>query len=623
VLEYAWIIPVLPIVSFLIILLLGGRLKEGGGMVAVAFVGASMLLSLIVVGEVLQGRSTEIKGIAWTPWGGFEFGILVDSLGSLMMFVVSFVSFLIVVYSLGYMHGDPGVRRYYAEISLFIASMLGVVMANNLLLLFIAWELVGLCSYFLIGFWYHKPSAASAAKKAFLVTRVGDFLFLLGILVIYKHFGTLNLPELFDAAPKMAGVSSGVFGMSVLTLASLLLFGGAVGKSAQFPLHVWLPDAMEGPTTVSALIHAATMVKAGVYLVARAYPLFTPDSLIVVAFIGGITALIAAAMAVVVCDIKRIIAYSTVSSLGLMTLALGVGGYAAGMYYLLNHAFFKALLFLSAGAVLHATDVFDIRHISGLRGKMPITAAVAFVGAYSLSGLPPLGGFWGKDDILAATLSSGAVLFVMGLGVSFLTTFFTFRWFFSLFPGKPSKSAEHAHEAPRVMTLPLIILAAGVLAVTLPRFMNFEEWITGWLPAATTAAMPHGEAGHAFVMPLAVSLQLLALYLSYSIYYARTMESSVFIARLRPLHTLVVNRFYLDHIYITFAERVIAGFSYLLHQFDLLVIDGIVNGIGIASMCIGARLRKVQTGSVQDYANAVLLGITLLLLLIKLGGGLL
>jgi NADH-quinone oxidoreductase subunit L len=623
VLEYAWLIPILPIISFIVILVHGGRFKDGGGKVAVAFVGASMLLSLLAVAEALRGNSIEIKGIAWAPWSGFEFGILVDSLGALMMFVVSFVGFLIVVYSQGYMHGDPGVRRYYAEISLFIASMLGVVMANNLLLLFIAWELVGLCSYFLIGFWYHKPSAASAAKKAFLVTRVGDFLFLIGILVIYKHFGTLNLPELFEAAPAMAGVSSGVLGMSVLTLSSLLLFGGAVGKSSQFPLHVWLPDAMEGPTTVSALIHAATMVKAGVYLVARTYPLFTPESLIVVAVIGGITALIAAALASVVCDIKRIIAYSTVSSLGLMTLALGVGGYAAGMYYLLNHAFFKALLFLSAGAVLHATNVFDIRHVTGLRAKMPVTAAVAFIGAYSLSGLPPLGGFWGKDDILAATLNAGVVLFAMGLGVSFLTTFFTFRWFFSLFPGRPNEPAEHAHEAPRVMTLPLIILAAGVLVVTLPRFMDFEAWITGWLPTATLAAMPHGEGGHGFVMPIAVSLQLVGLYLAYSIYYRKTLDSGVFIARLRPLHTLVVNRFYLDHIYVTFAERVIAGFSYLLHQFDLYVIDGIVNGIGIASMRIGARLRKVQTGAVQDYANAVLLGITLLLLLFKLGGGLL
>lgn len=621
-LEYAWLIPILPVVSFVLILSFGSRLREGGGYLAVAFVGAAMLLSLLSIGDVLAGKTIEIKGISWTAWEGFEFGVLVDSLGALMMFVVSFVGFLIVVYSLGYMHKDDGVQRYYAEISLFIASMLAVVMANNLLLLFIAWELVGLCSYFLIGFWYRKPSAASAAKKAFLVTRVGDFLFLLGIIVIYRHFGTFNLPELFEAAPAMAGVSSGFLGLSVLTLSSLLLFGGAVGKSAQFPLHVWLPDAMEGPTTVSALIHAATMVKAGVYLVARGYPLFTPESLIVVAFIGGITALIAAAMAAVMTDIKRIIAYSTISSLGLMTLALGVGGYAAGMYYLMNHAFFKALLFLAAGSVLHGTNVFDIRHVRGLRAKMPITAITAFVGAYSLSGLPPLGGFWGKDDIIVASLAGGAVLFIMGLGVSFLTTFFTFRWFFSIFTGEPNDAAKHAHESPRVMTLPLILLAVGVFLVTLPRFIDFEGWILGWLPAATLAAMPHEAGGHGFVLPLAVGLQLIALYLAFSIYYSQSISSEVFISRLRPLHTLVLNRFYLDHIYIAFAERIIAGFSYLLHKFDLSVVDGIVNGIGIAFMRTGSRLMKIQTGVVQDYANLVLLGISALLVLLKLGGGL-
>lgn len=620
-LEYSWIIPLLPIISFVLILLIGGRLREGGGYIAVAFVGAAMLLSLSSIGDVLAGQSMEIKGISWTAWKGFEFGVLVDSLGALMMFVVSFVGFLIVVYSLGYMHGDDGVQRYYAEISLFIASMLGVVMANNLLLLFISWELVGLCSYFLIGFWYRKPSAASAAKKAFLVTRVGDFLFLLGIIVIYKHFGTFNMPELFEAAPAMAGVSSGVLGMSVLTLSSLLLFGGAVGKSAQFPLHVWLPDAMEGPTTVSALIHAATMVKAGVYLVARAYPLFTPDSLIVVAFIGGITALIAAAMAAVMTDIKRVVAYSTVSSLGLMTLALGVGGYAAGMYYLLNHAFFKALLFLAAGSVLHATNVFDIRHVHGLKAKMPITAVTAFVGAYSLSGLPPLGGFWGKDDILVASLAGGMVLFIMGLGVSFLTTFFSFRWFFSLFTGRPNEAAKHAHESPRIMALPLIILALGVFLVTLPRFFDFEGWILGWLPATTIASMPHEAGGHGFVLPMAVGLQLLALYLAFSIYYKKTISSEVFISRLKPLHTLVLNKFYLDHLYVTFAERIIVGFSFLLHKFDLRVVDGIVNGIGIAFMRSGSRLRKIQTGVVQDYANIVLLGISILLIILRLGGG--
>jgi NADH-quinone oxidoreductase subunit L len=621
-LEYAWIIPILPLISFILILLFGDKLKEGGGHVAVVFIGASMIISLLCISDVLSGNSIEIRGINWINWEGFEFGILVDSLAGLMMFVVSFVGFLIVAYSLGYMHGDDGVQRYYAEISLFIASMLGVVMANNLLLLFISWELVGLCSYLLIGFWYRKPSAASAAKKAFLVTRVGDFMFLLGIIVIYAYFGTFNLLELFAAAPDLEGVASGFLGLSVLTLSSLLLFGGAVGKSSQFPLHVWLPDAMEGPTTVSALIHAAAMVKAGIYLTARAFPLFTPVSLLVVAIVGIITALIAAAMAAVMTDIKRIIAYSTISSLGLMTLALGVGGYAAGLYYLMNHAFFKALLFLAAGSVLHATNVFDIRHIRGLRKKMPITAATAFIAALSLSGLPPLGGFWGKDEILIASFSGGIIFFGMTLIVSFLTTFFTFRWFFSIFMGKPNEAAKHAHESPKIMTFPLIIIAFGVVLVTLPIFMNFEHWILSWLPILTLNKLNHAGHGPDFVVPLAVSIQLIALYLAYNIYCKERFTSEIFIKRFRPIHTLILNKFYLDNIYLVFAERIVGGFSFALNKFDLGVVDGIVNGIGIVSMRISSRLRKIQTGLVQDYASVMLMGICALLILLKVGGGL-
>jgi NADH-quinone oxidoreductase subunit L len=616
--EYAWLIPVFPVIGFLLILFLGKRMKEGGcGYTAILFAGLSLLVSLGVIAEVLSGKTGGSAGVYWINFHGFQFGTFIDHLSALMLFVVSFVSFLIVVYSLGYMHGEEGFQRYYAEISLFIASMLSLVISNNLLLTFISWELVGLCSYLLIGFWYKKPTAASAAKKAFLVTRVGDFAFLLGILVLYAYFGTLDYQELFEQAPAMAAVGTGILGMSVLTLSSLLLFGGAVGKSAQFPLHVWLPDAMEGPTTVSALIHAATMVKAGIFLVARTYPLFTPESLLIVAYIGGITALIAAAMALVMTDVKRIIAYSTISSLGYMTLALGVGGFAAGLFYLLTHSFFKALLFLAAGSVIHAAHTQDIRELGGLLKKMPITGYTALIGAWALSGFPPLSGFWSKDEILIATFSRDPILFAMGMLAAFLTAVFSFRWFFTIFTGEMSEHSSHAHESPPTMTVPLVILAVGAALAGFVKYLGFEEWIS--------EALPHGApqvAGeHGIVMELSILLAALGIFLAYYIYHRKAISSDVFVRTFRPLHTFVVNKYYMDHLYLAFAERVYGGFAYLLERFDMLVIDGIVNGIGRASLRIGEGLRKVQSGVVQDYASVVLLGVAALLILLQLIGG--
>lgn len=610
--EHAWVIPLLPVISFLIILLFGSRMREGGGYVAVAFVGMSMLISLLTIRDVIAGGSYESEGISWLGNEVLRFGILVDELSAVMLFVVSFVGFLIVVYSLGYMHRDPGVQRYYAEISLFIASMLALVIANNLVLLFISWELVGLCSYLLIGYWYRKPSAASAAKKAFLVTRVGDIMLLAGILVLYANFGTLNLSELFELAPGAA--------KATLTLASLLLFGGAVGKSAQFPLHVWLPDAMEGPTTVSALIHAATMVKAGVFLVARTYPLFTPESLVVVAWIGGITALIAATMAVVMTDLKRVIAYSTVSHLGFMTLALGVGGFAAGIFHLLNHSFFKALLFLSAGAVIHAVHSQDIRDMGGLWRRMPITGTAFFIGAWSLSGLPPWSGFWSKDEILASVYAYSTALFAVAALAALLSAVYISRLFFIVFTGKESEAVRHAHEAPRVMTVPLIILSAGALFSGFLAFAGFGEFVLGSLPEELAEQLAHHESSSLVVL-ISTALALLGIALAGITYFKPVLSAEQIRATFKPVHSLLVHRYYLDHLYLFFATRVVKDISTVINAVDSYFIDGAVNGIGRLTTRAGELLRRIQTGITQDYASWILLGASLLLILARITGG--
>ncbi len=610
-LEYAWLIPLLPVISFLLILLFGKESREGGGYIAVALVGVAMLISLACVAEVAQGRTYYTEGINWLGIKGFEFGLLIDQLSAVLLFVVSFIGFLIVVYSIGYMHEERDLPRYYAEISLFIASMLMLVISSNLLLLFISWELVGLCSYLLIGFWYKKPSAASAAKKAFLVTRVGDIMFLAGIVVLYVKLGTLNIRELFEIAPQAD--------KGVLTLASLLIFGGAVGKSAQFPLHVWLPDAMEGPTTVSALIHAATMVKAGVFLVARVYPIFTPESLAVVAWIGGITALIAGSMAIVMTDIKRVIAYSTISHLGFMTLALGVGGYFAGIFHLLNHSFFKALLFLSAGAVIHAVHSQDIRDMGGLWKKMPITGTAFFIGAWSLSGLPPWSGFWSKDEILVMVKEYDNALFAVAVVAAFFSALYIFRLFFVVFLGKQSKAVEHAHEAPKVMTVPLIILSLGALGSGFLIKAGFEHFVMGSLPGDFAHAMEVSPEVHDFVMKLSSMLAALAIVTVWAVYGLRIVESKSIVRALSPLHSLLINRYYIDHIYLFIAKRVVGDISVVVRGIDDIV-NGIVDGVGKVSVAFGNSLRKLQTGIVQDYAAWILFGAGAILILVRIGG---
>ncbi len=633
--AYAWLIPIFPLLAFLLIAAFGRRWREGGGWVAVGASFLSFIFSVPVVNEALRGRTLEL-GHTWFIIGPFQFnlGIYVDSLTALMLVVVSLISFLIALYSIGYM-GHEGVRkpRYYAEISLFIGSMLGLVLANNYLELYIFWEFVGLCSYLLIGFWFERPAAAAAALKAFIVTRLGDLFFLFGLVLIYLNFGTFNFMKLFhmEFTPDQTGL---------LKVVTFLIFMGAVGKSAQFPLHIWFPDAMEGPSTVSALIHAATMVKAGVYLVARSYPLFvqTPETILLVAGIGGFTALFTATMALVNNDIKRVLAFSTISQLGYMMLGLGAGGYlvstglveasagySAAMFHLLNHAFFKALLFLGAGAVMHGLhDELDIRKMGGLARKMPITAATMLIAALAISGIPPFSGFWSKDAVLEAVFAAGEhhgfllLLWLFGVITAFLTAFYMFRWWFLVFGGRPRYEGE-PHEAPAIMTGPLVVLAGfatvtGVAVFELPKLVHFGE-----LHVPPPVELLH----EIFTNPLtylSLGLALAGILLAWAVYQREWLRwERISTPFGRWLHQLLLNRYYLNDAYISFARTCVYGFSVFIDLFDRYVIDGIVNLIGWTSRGIGQGLRRTVTGFVGDYAAWIVAGLVVILLIYIFG----
>ena len=462
----ALIILGLPILSYTICFFFGSKLPRRGDWLAVALLFIAEFLALRIFFHFWQlgDPAYRVEGkFTWLDLGSFQIqaGILVDGMTAVMLMVVCTISSLVHLYSVGYMHGDRRYERYFAFLGFFTFSMLMIVLANNLFFLYIGWELVGLASYLLIGFWFHRPAAASAGKKAFLTNRVGDWGFWIGILIFFTVCGTLNYFELF------ARVNTGVIGGTLLTWAGIALFGGCVGKSAQIPLHIWLPDAMEGPTPVSALIHAATMVAAGVYMIARLFPLFSPDALLVIAYCGAVTAFLTATIAVVKTDIKRSLAYSTLSQLGYMVLAVGVGSAVGGMFHLTTHAFFKALLFLGAGSVIHAVHSQEMPEMGGLWRKMPITFLTMLIATLAISGVPFFAGFYSKDAILASALAFGMehpshyLPFILGIAAAGITAFYMFRLIFLTFTGKPrvQEKYDHAHESPWVMTLPLAILA--------------------------------------------------------------------------------------------------------------------------------------------------------------------
>jgi len=579
-----------------------------------------------------------VPDISWLVIGNeltIHLGIIMDSLTAVMLVVVTLVSLMVQIYSQGYMHGDPGYHRYYAWMSLFTASMLGVVLSDSLLLMFVFWEMVGLCSYLLIGFWFHRPSAANAAKKAFIVTRLGDFGFLAAILILFANTGTFDIAELHQLA--IAGVLAG----TTLTWAAIGIFSGAVGKSAQFPLHVWLPDAMEGPTPVSALIHAATMVAAGVFLVARTLPIFinSIEAITTVAIIGGITAIFAASMGLVMTDIKRVIAYSTISQLGYMMLGLGVAGIglareghitleaakgaaAIGIFHLFNHAFFKALLFLGAGSVNHATGTFDIRLMGGLRKIMPWTYGTFVIGALSLAGIWPLSGFWSKDEIVVIALEQQPVLGVLAMITVFMTAFYIFRVLFITFGGEfrggDPEAHGHPHESSPVMVAPMVVLA--VLAVV-SGFWNVNGQFNDFMGHHGHALGFFGVLTHALPW-ISLILAGSGILLAYATYSAKWISAEKMGSIFKPFYTLFLHKYWFDELY----ENIIVKLALLkgvfagLEQVDTYGVDGTVNGAANGAMAIGKAIRRVQTGQLQLYGIFIGVGILAIIICLYIFG---
>jgi NADH-quinone oxidoreductase subunit L len=597
-----WLILFLPLAAAAAITLFFQRNGRLSAAISVGAVAVSFVLSAILLAKFLGGHVPEMS-LTWLQTGrlNIEFGMRVDLLSVLMLLVVCGVGAAIHIYSIGYMHGDPGFARFFASMSLFTFSMLGIVLSNNFFQMFVFWELVGMCSYLLIGFWYQRASAADAAKKAFLANRVGDFGFFAGILLAWAVAGTLNFAELQDKLAQHPDL----FG-SAATVAGLLIFCGAVGKSAQFPLHVWLPDAMEGPTPVSALIHAATMVAAGVYMLCRVFFIFGGTSLEVIAWIGGITALLSALIAVQQDDIKRILAYSTLSQLGYMVMAVGFNAPAAAMYHLTTHAFFKALLFLGAGSVIHAlSQEQNIWRMGRLREKMPVTHWTFLAGTLALCGLWPLSGFFSKDAILGAAWACNRPLFFLGAFVAFLTTFYMFRLFFVVFLGKAkSELPEHAHESPAVMTYPLVFLAAASVA---GGFFGIEGFIT---PQFTHETAPAPLEIRAVVIGLAAfALGLWAAYASYA-----GATSDPLPAKMPGTCRVLRNKFYFDEFYAVLIELFQDRPARVVNIGDagIRLLVRLAHG---TTEWTGRVLRLFQTGNLQTYSLLTAFGMALVLYL--------
>jgi NADH-quinone oxidoreductase subunit L len=631
------LILIFPLAGFLVNGLLGRRLGERGaalaGCAAVAASFALVLVSAWTMGNLPAGqRGVEIHVYSWMESGDFSasFGFLLDPLSQVMLLVVTGVGLLIHIYSAGYMHGDPGFGRYFSYLNLFIFFMLLLVMADNLVLMFVGWEGVGLCSYLLIGFWFKEKEPPAAGMKAFIVNRIGDMGFALGAWLLFTAFGTVSFTELnalAAAAPAEFALWGGTWSMTwVLTAAALLLFVGAAGKSAQIPLYVWLPDAMAGPTPVSALIHAATMVTAGVYMVARMHGLYdaAPLAAHTVAFVGALTAFYAASMALVQHDIKKVLAYSTISQLGYMFLACGVGAYAAGVFHLMTHAFFKALLFLGAGSVIHAlSGEQDIFKMGGLRAALPRTHWTFLIGVLAIAGLPPLAGFMSKDAILAETWAAGLpLLWGMAVATAMLTAFYMGRLYLLVFAGEscvePSRKA-HLHESPASMTLPLAVLALLSAAggwVGVPHLFgggnHFARWLAGWEGRAE-ALLSHETEWLLLGAGLAAAFG--GMTLAWRFYAAAPQTPARLAGRFPGIYGLLCQKYYVDEIYETAFVAPLVKFSQKLwHSFDTRVVDGAVVGLGRATEWTGYGLSFFQSGSVRHYLLGIAAGAAFLLL---------
>jgi NADH-quinone oxidoreductase subunit L len=674
-LNLSVIILLLPLLGFVLVIFFGKRLSRQGDWLETSVITAALALSFIVLSQKLMHYPHEMLALNFT-WVDFQnvpgigplkivLGVGIDNLAAIMLVVVTLISTLVHFFSIGYMHGDVRYSRYFAFLGIFSFSMLMIVVANNLFMLYVGWELVGLSSYLLIGHWYEKKSASDAAMKAFIVNRIGDIGFFVGIMILFANFHTFNLQQIFEAIHS-GHIPFGSEGW--LTAAGVLIFCGAIGKSAQFPLHVWLPDAMEGPTPVSALIHAATMVAAGVYLVARTFPLFTGDALMVVAYIGAITAFISATIAIAQNDIKKVLAYSTISQLGYMVLGLGVGAYTAGFFHLVTHAMFKAGLFLGSGSVIHAmhhalhhqndhhTDAQDIRNMGGLKSKMPVTYWTFLIYTLAISGVPLTSGFLSKDSILAGTLAFSSLtghslIPIIGFFVAGLTAFYMFRLVILTFYGEHTDAHrfEHIRESPKIMTVPLTILA--ILSFFIFYSYNPLDASNGWItkslerpesvvPASVAAASTEVfEEAHHHAHNTAMMLSLLVagigIAVAFATYYWKKISAEKIAGSLSPLHKFLMNKWGFDDFYMGvvvngtlamtnmwkwFDDTIIDGAvngagaitkvtSFISGKFDNVVIDGLVNLTAYLSGFSGLVLRKFQTGKVQTYIVFVVFGV--------------
>ncbi len=670
--EYTWIIPVLPLAGAMILGLglisfgtAASQLRQLSAVFIVSLLGAAMVLSFGLLWSQIQGHPTFIRTIEWASAGDFSLtmGYTVDHITAMMLVIVTTVAFFVMIYTDGYMAHDPGYVRFYAYLSLFSSSMLGLVISPNLLQVYIFWELVGMCSYLLIGFWYDRKAASEACQKAFVTNRVGDFGLLLGILALYWATGSFEFEVMGERLGDL--VSSGALSAGLASLFAILVFLGPVAKSAQVPLHVWLPDAMEGPTPISALIHAATMVAAGVFLIARMYPVFehVPAAMNVIAWTGAVTAFVGATTAVTQNDIKKGLAYSTMSQLGYMVMAMGVGAYSAGLFHLMTHAYFKAMLFLGSGSVIHGMEAVvghdpvlaqDMRLMGGLRKYMPTTAITFLLGALAICGIPPFAGFWSKDEILGATFTANPALWAIGWLTAGLTAFYMFRMYFSTFEGSfrgndtviqkqlklaqmqkmgmslgpgamnPQEltleadhdAADHSnhdhggspHESPISMTLPLVVLAIPSVLIGLvgtPFANYFEAFIHP--PSEIVEGIP-SEVDWGEFIPMAgssVGIGLIGISLAVLMYLTRKIDPAAIAAKVQPLYQLSLNKWYFDEIYDFLFVKGLRRLARQVLEVDLRIVDGVVNLAGFVTLVTGEGLKYLETGRAQFYALIV------------------
>jgi len=618
------LIPLFPLIGFLINGFFGKKISKGlSGTIASLSILASFILSILVFTELQASTVKEhvVNVFSWINSGSLQipFEFLVDPLSSWFLLIITGIGFLIHIYSMGYMHDDEGFARFFTYLNLFVFFMLLLVLGNNYLITFVGWEGVGLCSYLLIGFWYKNTAYNNAAKKAFIMNRIGDLGFLLGIILIFVNFGSITYTEIFGQA--------GTVAPSTITVIALLLFIGAMGKSAQLPLYTWLPDAMAGPTPVSALIHAATMVTAGIFMVVRSNVFYSISSVAseTVAVVGVVTALFAATIGLFQNDIKKILAYSTVSQLGLMFLGLGVGAYSSAVFHVTTHAFFKALLFLGAGSVIHAMGgEQDIRKMGGLKGKIKITFITMLIGTIAISGLPPFSGFFSKDEILAHTFENHKILWVLGMIASMLTAFYMFRLLFLTFFGKfrgTHEQEHHLHESPASMTIPLIVLAilsvAGGL-LGLPEFWHLPNWMHHNLEPVILR--PHftmlSHETEWLLMGIAVAGAAVMIYVTWLIYMKRKVLPAEREEALKPWQRLIYNKYYVDEVYEAGVTKPINTIGKAFYEFfDKQIVDGLVNGVGSLVKGAGSLIRLYQNGNIGFYVMNMALGVILIVLL--------